>query len=91
MDNYSGGEGGEECRFCSLLKQVVRTVNHCLKGLSYLVAIWLPLGRFIIYLHLSTSIQLLIFECLHTVVAPWIFSSYFWLNNAHKSSDKGTI
>jgi hypothetical protein len=41
---------GGGCRFCSFLKQVVRTVNHCLKGMSYLVAIWLPLGRFIVTL-----------------------------------------
>jgi hypothetical protein len=33
---WKGGGGGN--RFCSLLKQIVHTLNHCLKGLSYLVA-----------------------------------------------------
>jgi hypothetical protein len=29
--------GWREHRFCSVLKQVVHTINHCLKGFSYVV------------------------------------------------------
>jgi len=35
--------GGEHRFLFTAFKQVVHTLNHCLRGLSYVVTIWLPL------------------------------------------------